>query len=109
MMSLTFGLFTQVSGSGPLGPLVILLSIKISSVEHEKSFITSGPVCSQPTLSLGSSYTKLFGFRGSFQAHKCVSKTEKSKLKTTKIKHTRGFIEKAQKATLDSLSIHLNP
>ena len=23
MMSLTFGLFTQVSGSGPLGPLVI--------------------------------------------------------------------------------------
>ena len=26
MMSLTFGLFTQVSGSGPLGPLVILLS-----------------------------------------------------------------------------------
>ena len=25
MMSLTFGLFTQVSGSGPLGPLVRLL------------------------------------------------------------------------------------
>ena len=25
MMSLTFGLFTQVSGSGPLGPLVYLL------------------------------------------------------------------------------------
>ena len=24
MMSLTFGLFTQVSGSGPLGPLVFL-------------------------------------------------------------------------------------
>ena len=24
MMSLTFGLFTQVSGSGPLGPLVTL-------------------------------------------------------------------------------------
>ena len=24
MMSLTFGLFTQVSGSGPLGPLVHL-------------------------------------------------------------------------------------
>ena len=23
MMSLTFGLFTQVSGSGPLGPLVL--------------------------------------------------------------------------------------
>ena len=25
MMSLTFGLFTQVSGSGPLGPLVIVV------------------------------------------------------------------------------------
>ena len=25
MMSLTFGLFTQVSGSGPLGPLVLFL------------------------------------------------------------------------------------
>ena len=24
MMSLTFGLFTQVSGSGPLGPLVLV-------------------------------------------------------------------------------------
>ena len=31
MMSLTFGLFTQVSGSGPLGPLVysILLITKV--------------------------------------------------------------------------------
>ena len=27
MMSLTFGLFTQVSGSGPLGPLVSLKSL----------------------------------------------------------------------------------
>ena len=26
MMSLTFGLFTQVSGSGPLGPLVCIYS-----------------------------------------------------------------------------------
>ena len=26
MMSLTFGLFTQVSGSGPLGPLVVVLN-----------------------------------------------------------------------------------
>ena len=26
MMSLTFGLFTQVSGSGPLGPLVLFQS-----------------------------------------------------------------------------------
>ena len=30
MMSLTFGLFTQVSGSGPLGPLVIGLLILIN-------------------------------------------------------------------------------
>ena len=29
MMSLTFGLFTQVSGSGPLGPLVTHLSILV--------------------------------------------------------------------------------
>ena len=28
MMSLTFGLFTQVSGSGPLGPLV---SVQLTS------------------------------------------------------------------------------
>ena len=27
MMSLTFGLFTQVSGSGPLGPLVLRLDL----------------------------------------------------------------------------------
>ena len=26
MMSLTFGLFTQVSGLGPLGPLVLFLA-----------------------------------------------------------------------------------
>ena len=31
MMSLTFGLFTQVSGSGPLGPLVFFL-LKILSL-----------------------------------------------------------------------------
>ena len=29
MMSLTFGLFTQVSGSGPLGPLVQILAFEI--------------------------------------------------------------------------------
>ena len=29
MMSLTFGLFTQVSGSGPLGPLVLFYEIKL--------------------------------------------------------------------------------
>ena len=27
MMSLTFGLFTQVSGSGPLGPLVFNMKV----------------------------------------------------------------------------------
>ena len=35
MMSLTFGLFTQVSGSGPLGPLVFIFS-GFSFVDHEK-------------------------------------------------------------------------
>ena len=35
MMSLTFGLFTQVSGSGPLGPLVYLLNI--STVYQRKT------------------------------------------------------------------------
>ena len=33
MMSLTFGLFTQVSGSGPLGPLVYpftLINVSVS-------------------------------------------------------------------------------
>ena len=28
MMSLTFGLFTQVSGSGPLGPLVVVMTYR---------------------------------------------------------------------------------
>ena len=32
MMSLTFGLFTQVSGSGPLGPLVSRSSLKLDHV-----------------------------------------------------------------------------
>ena len=31
MMSLTFGLFTQVSGSGPLGPLVKLFASDLVS------------------------------------------------------------------------------
>ena len=30
MMSLTFGLFTQVSGSGPLGPLVCKMGLMMS-------------------------------------------------------------------------------
>ena len=35
MMSLTFGLFTQVSGSGPLGPLVMIASL-LSWDQHLK-------------------------------------------------------------------------
>ena len=31
MMSLTFGLFTQVSGSGPLGPLVVYMYLYIDA------------------------------------------------------------------------------
>ena len=33
MMSLTFGLFTQVSGSGPLGPLVSMKIMTIAGVK----------------------------------------------------------------------------
>ena len=35
MMSLTFGLFTQVSGSGPLGPLVFDLSAPDKGYSHK--------------------------------------------------------------------------
>ena len=35
MMSLTFGLFTQVSGSGPLGPLVMIHVRIIEQVNME--------------------------------------------------------------------------
>ena len=34
MMSLTFGLFTQVSGSGPLGPLIFVL-MEVISVSND--------------------------------------------------------------------------
>ena len=34
MMSLTFDLFTQVSGSGPLGPLVLKVYKKQEIFEH---------------------------------------------------------------------------
>ena len=33
MMSLTFGLFTQVSGSGPLGPLVYFVFVFLVYIE----------------------------------------------------------------------------
>ena len=35
MMSLTFGLFTQVSDSGPLGPLVLLVICESLIVEWQ--------------------------------------------------------------------------
>ena len=41
MMSLTFGLFTQVSGSGPLGPLVINLKV-LSQIEMYKTHSDHG-------------------------------------------------------------------
>ena len=36
MMSLTFGLFTQVSGSGPLGPLVFFTNHGIFDLDNFK-------------------------------------------------------------------------
>ena len=44
MMSLTFGLFTQVSGSGPLGPLVscrIFMYTLISGVHRFNGHLSS--------------------------------------------------------------------
>ena len=44
MMSLTFGLFTQVSGSGPLGPLVsIVFGIPILKIvlSHAHKWVIS--------------------------------------------------------------------
>ena len=38
MMSLTFGLFTQVSGSGPLGPLVCLLATLLIFLTNNLQF-----------------------------------------------------------------------
>ena len=36
MMSSAFGLFTQVSGSGPLGPLVTILNTYVLLIFHAK-------------------------------------------------------------------------
>ena len=50
MMSWPFGLFTQVSGSGPLGPLVIFylyLSKKIRLDFSEDSLETAGLIFSE--------------------------------------------------------------
>ena len=38
MMSLTFGLFTQVSGSGPLGPLVMCVWLEGGGGEHARGW-----------------------------------------------------------------------
>ena len=42
MMSLTFGLFTQVSGSGPLGPLVYVQIFYIMFSRHHRLFLDHG-------------------------------------------------------------------
>ena len=47
MMSLTFGLFTQVSGSGPLGPLV-----SSSFTYNQAEQIKKGVICVQILLEL---------------------------------------------------------
>ena len=39
MMSLTFGLFTQVSGSGPLGPLVYMICLENKSVMFQEQIL----------------------------------------------------------------------
>ena len=44
MMSLTFGLFTQVSGLGPLGPLVYLNKAKMASNSFHFKCIVSRKV-----------------------------------------------------------------
>ena len=41
MMSLTFGLFTQVSGSGPLGPLVSLLRRHLKEFSDSHCFAST--------------------------------------------------------------------
>ena len=41
MMSLTFGLFTQVSGSGPLGPLVFTKLCHFFDLEFSKCSLIS--------------------------------------------------------------------
>ena len=45
MMSLIFGLFTQVSGSGPLGPLVCFYKNVCTWLGHTKYSILAGAYC----------------------------------------------------------------
>ena len=44
MMSLTFGLFTQVSGSGPLGPLVFYFMMRNMNLEIKQMKFSCRPV-----------------------------------------------------------------
>ena len=54
MMSLTFGLFTQVSGSGPLGPLVLLyISVVVLRPWYITGIVMSGWSVNLTTLFLG--------------------------------------------------------
>ena len=39
MMSLTFGLFTQVSGSGPLGPLVLVAQSMLVFIKNNSMIV----------------------------------------------------------------------
>ena len=45
MMSLTFGLFTQVSGSGPLGPLVDKKLYHSPSVQYDNILLKFAIQC----------------------------------------------------------------
>ena len=65
MMSLTFGLFTQVSGSGPLGPLVLIYSCR----EHRKILLRIRPFSFVNFLCVGIPILKIF----LSHAHKWVS------------------------------------
>ena len=57
MMSLTFGLFTQVSGSGPLGPLVLNMELndmrKIICLRKFEVYVERISVCNPLKIWLG--------------------------------------------------------
>ena len=45
MMSLTFGLFIQVSGSGPLGPLVLSMPKQLTGIPVQKITLSHAHKC----------------------------------------------------------------
>ena len=54
MMSLAFGLFTQVSGSGPLGPLVLFIGQNTISIwSQQGSHLTPDQQSQTPIFGLG--------------------------------------------------------